>query len=48
MSGRGVRGGGRGILGSGRGHIGRRNFNSINNQNNIQEMKFYPHGTEPD
>ena len=40
-------GGGRGIFGRGRGRGGRRNFNRSNNQNNIQELKFYPHGTGP-
>ena len=48
MSGGGGRGGGRGVLGGGRGRGGQRNFKSSNNQNNRQELTFYPHGTGMD
>ena len=48
MSGRGGHVGGIVRLGRGRGRSGRRNFNSSNNRNKRQEMKFYPHGTGPD
>ena len=47
-SGRGVCGGIGGIFGNGRRRSDQRNFNSRNNQNKRQELKFYPHGTGPD
>ena len=37
-----------GIFGNGRRRSDQRNFNSRNNQNKRQELKFYPHGTGPD
>ena len=48
LSGRGGRGGRRGRIGISRGCGGRRNFNSRNNQNKSQKLKFHPHGTGPD
>ena len=41
-SGRGGSRGGIGRIGSGRGSGVRKNFNSINNLNKNQELKFYP------
>ena len=48
MSGRGRYGDEIGRIISSRGRGGRIKFNIRNNQNNIQKMKFYPHGTGPD